>query len=70
MKTVGIMTLKQVQALAKDIAESAHESMKVNVRESSSTLVVDSARGPLLRAVWRIKKECHVMAVEGLITKE
>lgn len=70
MKSVGIMTLKQVRDLANTIVNSAPVDASVTIRETSSTLVVSSAKGTLMRAVWRIKSQCGVQAVDGLIIKE
>ena len=67
MKTVGIMPLKAVRKLAADFVANAPKLANITIRESSSTLVVESPQRVILRAVWVKKSQCHVMAVEGSV---
>lgn len=69
MKTVGLMTLKEVRKLAADIAASAPKQANIVIHESESSLVIESARGNLLSAIWVKKSQCSVRAVDGLVTK-
>lgn len=61
------ITPAEAIALAKQIQASAPPQAKATLRQTDSTVVVDTAKGKVFSAVWD-NGRAHAMAAEGLVS--